>query len=68
MNVVGVPSVRQRDGGQLFTARQLIELTEYPEPRRVSAFYCHRARGAEARVRSRARPLRAAALSRHGTC
>ena len=29
----------QRDAGQLFTARQLIELTEYPEPRRVSTFY-----------------------------
>jgi hypothetical protein len=30
---------RQRDAGRLFTARELIGLKDYPEPRRITAFY-----------------------------
>src|SRR5262249_20565634 len=30
---------RQRDNDQLFTARELIALKEYPEPRRLAVFY-----------------------------
>ena len=31
--------VRQRDEGRLFTARELIDLKDYPEPWRIAAFY-----------------------------
>jgi hypothetical protein len=30
---------RQRDNGQLYTSRELIGLKDYPEPRRIAAFY-----------------------------